>query len=111
MTVHRQLGVQVGRLPGLSHHPYQRDMTLGDLPQWSHGAAALAGHPTPYLTVLYACCTDKRDAHVREPRATKHDARWERMSRQYLAWKRCATRASPYHLTLPLPSPYVVPQS
>lgn len=74
VTIHRQLGVQVTRLLGLSHHLHQRDITPCDLPQCSHRAEALGCHPTMHLIILHSCCNDKREAHIRETQAAEQIA-------------------------------------
>jgi hypothetical protein len=81
VTIHRQLGVKFTRVVGLSHDPYQRDMTPGDLSQRIHGAEALAYHLTPRLStawVLKPYCTENRDGSARVLFC-------ERRLRQYLA--------------------------
>jgi hypothetical protein len=44
------------------------------LPQCSHRAEALGCHLTLHFTILHPCCTDKRDAHIREPQAAEQNA-------------------------------------
>ena len=88
VTIDRQLGVQVTRLLGSSHHPHQRNMTPGDLPQCSHGAEALAYHLAPHLSaacVLKPYRTENRDDHAQETQAGEREVSCERMLRQYLA--------------------------
>lgn len=109
VTIHRQLGVQVTRLLGLSYHPYQRDVTPGDLPQCIHGDEALAYHLTPHLStawLLKPYCTENRGGRTRETQAREREVFYERMFRQYLACDRCVTPVTVYHQTLPL-SPLV----
>ena len=109
VTIHRRLSVQVTRLLGLSHHPYQRDTTPGDLPQCIHGDETLAYHLTPHLStawLLKPYCTENRGSRTRGTQAREREVFYERMFRQYLACDRCVTPVTVYHQTLPL-SPLV----